>query len=159
MRCDAVVAGVGMTVGGFVVDRFSANRKSNRLRLPALHALVSGACLFVAFFTPAGTAQFVLIAVGLMVGSGFAGPVGAVVADMTHPAMRATVFATLTLANNLIGLAPGPFVTGMLADAAGLDVAMRVIPAASIFAAAFFLYAARRYDQGDHSRRADADAS
>jgi len=36
---------------------------------------------------------------------------------------------------------------------------MRVIPAASILAAVFFFYAARRYDEGDHSRRADADAS
>jgi predicted MFS family arabinose efflux permease len=154
-----LVTGVGMAAGGFVVDRFSAKRRSNRLRLPALYVLVSGACLFVAFFTPAGTAQFVLIALGMMVGAGFAGPAGAVVADMTHPAMRATVFATLTLANNLIGLAPGPFVTGMLADAAGLDVAMRVIPAASIFAAAFFLSAARRYDHGDHSWRAGVGAS
>jgi predicted MFS family arabinose efflux permease len=147
-----LVAGVGMAAGGFVVDRLSAKRRSNRLRLPALQALVSGACLFVAFFTPAGDAQFALIALGLLVGAGFAGPAGAVVADMTHPAMRATVFATLTLANNLIGLAPGPLATGMLADAAGLDVAMRAIPAASIHAAAFFLCAARRCDQGDHSR-------
>jgi len=152
-------AGVGMAAGGFVVDRFSAKRPSNRLRLPALQALLSGACLFVAFFTPVGTAQFVLIALGMILGAGFAGPAGAVVADMTHPPMRAAVFATLALANNLIGLAPGPLVTGMLADAVGLDVAMRIIPAASILAAVFFLDAARRYDQGDHSRRADADAS
>jgi predicted MFS family arabinose efflux permease len=149
-----LVAGVGMTAGGYVVDRLSAKRKSNRLRLPALQALVSGVCLLVAFLAPAGTAQLALIALGLLVGAGFAGPTGAVVADLTHPAMRATVFATLTLANNLIGLAPGPLVTGALADAAGLDVAMRVIPTASILAAAFFFYAARCYDQGDRSRRA-----
>lgn len=64
---------------------------------------------------------------------------------MTHPAIRATVFATLTLANNLIGLAPGPFVTGLLADAAGLDVAMRIIPVTSIVAAVLFFTAARCY--------------
>lgn len=154
-----LVAGVGMAAGGFVVDRLSAKRRSRRLRLPALQVLGSGACLFAAFFTPAGTAQFALIALGLLVGVGFAGPAGAAVADMTPAAMRATVFATLTLANNLIGLAPGPFVAGMLADAAGLDVAMRVIPAASILAAAFFLCAARCYERGDDSRRADANAS
>jgi len=142
-----LVAGVGMTAGGFVVDRLSAKRPSNRLRLPALYALVSGGGLFVAFFTPPGAAQFALIALGVTVGAGFAGPAGAVVADLTDSALRATVLATLTLANNLIGLAPGPLVTGMLADAAGLDVAMRVVPAASILAAAIFFYAARRYDQ------------
>ena len=38
---------------------------------------------------------------------------------MNAPAAKAisgTAFATLTLANNLLGLAPGPWVTGLLAD-------------------------------------------
>ena len=88
-------------------------------------------------------------------GAGFAGSAGAVVAGVTHPAIRATVFATLTLAYNLIGLAPGPFVTGILADAAGLDVAMRLVPAASILSACCFFAATRNYD-ADRQRYATA---
>jgi MFS family permease len=98
-----------------------------------------------AFSLPPGNAQFALIALGLLAGSGFAGPAGAVVADVAHPAIRATVFATLTLANNLIGLAPGPFVTGVIADMAGLDVAMRVVSLSSLAAAVFFFLGARSY--------------
>ena len=97
-----LIAGVGMTVGGVLVDRLSGSRRSNRLRIPALYALTSGATLLAAFLMPPGTLQFSMIALGLFLGAGFAGPSGAVVADVTNPAIRATVFATLTLANNLI---------------------------------------------------------
>lgn len=141
-----LMAGVGMTVGGIVVDRLGARRASNRLFVPALYALVSGSMLFTAFSMAPGTAQFALVALGLMIGAGFAGPSGAVAADITHPAIRATVFATLTLANNLLGLAPGPYVTGLLADAFGLDVALRIIPAAGIAAAVFYYMGARSHD-------------
>ncbi|HTP97757.1 MAG TPA: MFS transporter [Casimicrobiaceae bacterium] len=155
VRAGALVlmAGVGMTIGGIVADRLSARRPSNRLLVPALYALVSGSVLFAAFSIAPGTAQFVLVALGLLIGAGFAGPSGAVAADVTNPAIRATVFATLTLANNLIGLAPGPFVTGMLADAVGLDVALRIIPAAGILAAVFYFVATRSYD-ADRARYA-----
>ena len=42
------------------------------------------------------------------------------VANLTPASIRATAFGTLTLANNLLGLAAGPFVVGLLADRIGL---------------------------------------
>lgn len=141
-----LIGGVGMVLGGVLVDRLSARRQSNRLRVPAVYALVSGVLLIGAFVLPPGTMQFTLIALGLAIGAGFAGPSGAVVADVTHRAITATGFATLTLANNLIGLAPGPFATGLLADLAGLDVAMRVVAMTSFVAAASFFLASRHYE-------------
>jgi hypothetical protein len=94
-----------------------------------------------------------MIALRLLLGAGFAGPSGAVVADVTAPSIRATVFATLTLANNMIGLAPGPFPTGVLADAVGLDGAMRIVPLTSILAAVLYIGAARSYyvDRRSHA--------
>ena len=142
-----LIGGVGMVLGGMLVDRLSAQQQLNRLRIPALYAFFSGAALLGAFFLPPGTLQFTLIALGLLVGAGFAGPCGAVVADVTHRAITATGFATLTLANNLIGLAPGPLVTGLLADTAGLDVALRVTPLASLGAAVFFFLASGHYEE------------
>jgi MFS family permease len=140
-----LVAGVGMTIGGIVVDRLSRSRQVNRLRVPALYALFSGALLLAAFLLPPGATQLLLVGLGLAIGAGFAGPSGAIVAEVTNPAIRATAFATLTLANNLIGLAPGPFVTGLVADRAGLDVAMCIVPLAGILAAGFFFLASRSY--------------
>lgn len=141
-----LVAGMGMTLGGIVVDRLSSAQASNRSMVSSIYAIASGAILLVAFLLPPGSLQFALVALAMLVGAGFAGPAGAVVADVTDPAIRATVFATLTLANNLIGLAPGPFVTGAIADWKGLDVAMCFVPLASIVAAVFFHLAARCYD-------------
>ncbi|HXX86519.1 MAG TPA: MFS transporter [Casimicrobiaceae bacterium] len=142
-----LVAGVGMTLGGIVVDRLVAVRHFNRLNIVWAYALASGASLLAAFLISPGPLQFCMIALGLLLGAGFAGPSGAVVADVTDPAIRATVFATLTLANNLIGLAPGPFLTGVLADAVGLDGALRIVPLTSILAAVFYIVAARSYNR------------
>ncbi len=114
---------------------------------PALYALASTVLLVTRFGVPAGALQFALVALGLLAGAGFAEPSGAVVADVTHRAITATGFATLTLANNLLGLAPGPFVTGLIADAAGLDAAMRVIPLAGLGAAVLYWQASRHYEQ------------
>lgn len=140
-------SGIGMTLGGALVDRLSVKQPLNRLRVPALYSASSALVLIFAFSLPPGTAQYACIALGLLLGSGFAGPAGAVAADVAHPSIHATVFATLTLANNLLGLAPGPFLTGALADRTGLDVAMRVAPVVSLAAAACFFLGARAYDK------------
>jgi MFS family permease len=140
-----LISGIGMTLGGVLADRLSTVRPENRLRVSGAYALSSGGILLVAFLLPPGPLQFALIGFGLLCGSGFAGPAGAVVGEITHASIRATVFATLTLANNLLGLAPGPFITGLIADSAGLDVALRIIPAMSLVAGGCFFLAARHY--------------
>jgi MFS family permease len=73
-----------------------------------------------------------------------AGPSGAMVANMTPAALHGTAFALLTLANNAFGLAPGPIVTGWLADRIGLLGAIQWLPAASLCAAIVFVAAARQ---------------
>ena len=55
--------------------------------------------------------------------------------------IHGTAFATLTLANNFLGLAPGPIVTGWLADRIGLLGALSWLPLASVAAALVFLLA------------------
>jgi hypothetical protein len=65
------------------------------------------------------------------------------VAALTPAAIHGTAFATLTLANNFLGLAPGPIVTGWLADQIGLLGALRWLPLASIASALVFLSARR----------------
>jgi MFS family permease len=54
------------------------------------------------------------------------------VARLTHESIRATAFGTLTLFNNLLGLAAGPLVTGILADRLGLETAMRYVPLVAV---------------------------
>lgn len=64
------------------------------------------------------------------------------VVNLTTEPIRATALGTLTLANNLLGLAAGPFVVGLLADGVGLVTAMRFVPIAALAAAAI-LYVGR----------------
>jgi hypothetical protein len=73
-----------------------------------------------------------------------AGPAGAIVAGLTPAALHGTAFAVLTLANNAFGLAPGPIVTGWLADRIGLLGALQLLPFASTAAAAVFLIGSLR---------------
>ena len=67
-----------------------------------------------------GGAQLLLLAVGIFFAAGTSGPAGAMVANLTRESIRSTAFGTLTLANNLLGLAAGPLVVGILADRFGL---------------------------------------
>ncbi len=56
------------------------------------------------------------------------------VATLTVPSIRASAFATLSLANNLLGLALGPIVTGRIADSLGLAGALRIVPWVGVLA-------------------------
>ncbi|MNH40456.1 hypothetical protein D3C79_1017800 [compost metagenome] len=69
------------------------------------------------------------------------------IANLTHPSVHGTAFAILALANNLLGQAPGPYVTGLLADAFGLDRAFQLIPLIGIAAALVFCYGKRHYQR------------
>jgi MFS family permease len=67
------------------------------------------------------------------------------VSNLTHESIRATAFGTLTLANNLLGLAAGPLVTGILADKYGLATAMRIVPLVAVGALVFLVLGRRAY--------------
>jgi MFS family permease len=73
------------------------------------------------------------------------GPAGALVAALTPAAIHGTAFAMLTLMNNLLGLAPGPYLTGVLADIVGLPSAFVVLlPLMSLLSAFAFCAVARK---------------
>jgi MFS family permease len=67
------------------------------------------------------------------------------VANLTPPAIHSTAMATLALANNLLGMAPGPFVIGFLADRIGLASALQLLPLAGITAALVLMVGVRNY--------------
>ncbi len=91
-------------------------------------------------------AQFMLIALGGFLMTCTVGPVSAIVIDLTHPGLRATGAAVLSLFQNLLGLAAGPAIAGALSDAFGLDSALTLIPAFGALAALLFIVASRSYE-------------
>ena len=137
------ICGAGMVICGAVSDRF-LSRPDQRVGLAVGYCLACAILLSAALALPPGPPQLVLLACAIFLAAGTAGPAGAMVANLTPSVIHGTAFATLTLANNLLGLGPGPIVTGWLADRIGLLDALRWLPLASVAAALVFLCARQR---------------
>ena len=136
------ICGIGMVVCGLVSDR-CCREPNQRLLLAAAYSLSCALLLTAALLLPNGPSQLAMLGAAIFLAAATTGPAGALVAGLTPAAIHATAFATLTLANNFLGLAPGPIVTGWLADHIGLIGAFRWLPLASV-ASAIILLAARR---------------
>lgn len=125
-----LLMGIGMIVCGAYTDRASRLHPIRKWTTAIACAAIALVLLGLAFRQEPGALQLVLLGIGAFFCAGTAGPAGAMVANLTPEPIRATAFGTLTLANNLLGLAAGPFVIGILADRYGLDVAFQVLPIA-----------------------------
>ena len=134
------ICGVGMVVCGLVSDR-CCREPHHRLLLGAGYSLACAVLLTAALMGPAGSFQLILLGLAVFLAAATTGPAGALVAGLTPAAIHGTAFATLTLANNFLGLAPGPIVTGWLADHLGLIGAFRWLPLASLASALILLLA------------------
>lgn len=142
-----ILAGAfGAFLWGLVIDRLSIRNPRNKLPILSVLCLVSMVILMYAFDGPlVGPAQLNLIIVGGFFMNCTVGVVVGVVMDVVHPGVRSTGAAVLALSQNLLGLAVGPFVVGVLSDRWGLREALAVVPLFSILAALFLMMAARSY--------------
>lgn len=149
-----LAGGVGTVLWGALADRLGARAPAWKLRVPAMLSAATAAVFVTAFaLMPAGPAQLATIVVGALVMTCSIGPSAAVAIDVVPSTVRASAAAVLALAQNLVGLALGPFVAGALSDRYGLATALAIVPLASVLAAAVFAAAARFYP-GDRSRAA-----
>lgn len=142
-----LAGGVGAVLWSTVTDRLAVRHRRARLYVPACVAVLTALLISpaLAFLAPGGR-QFALLLAGGLVMAGTIGPVAAVVVDVTHPGLRATASAVLSLTQNLIGLAGGPLLTGVLSDRYGLQAAMAIAPLFCLLAAVMFVLAARWYE-------------
>ncbi|WP_353144039.1 MFS transporter [Acinetobacter pragensis] len=136
---------VGTILCGMLCDRLGKDRPDRKVLLAIIYCLGGCVLLMTAFALEAGTLQLILICLGMFLALGTNGPSSAMVANLTHNSVHGTAFATLTLANNFLGLALGPLVVGKVSDIIGLHHAFQLMPLVSIAAAAVFFYAKRHY--------------
>jgi sugar phosphate permease len=146
-----LVTGVGMVVCGNLADRLSKNARERKWTAAIAFCLTCFTLLAIALRMPAGPLQLVLLGAGMFFSAGASGPSGAMVANLTPPSIHASAFATLTLANNLLGLAPAAILTGIIADRIGLLGALQLVPIAPVIAAIAFFIGRRNY-AGDLER-------
>jgi MFS family permease len=83
------------------------------------------------------------------------GVVTAVAIEVVHPGIRSTGASVLSLFQNLLGLAAGPFIAGWVSDAWSLETALTVMPAFGLLAAGLFMITSRCYEAD--LKRVDAD--
>jgi MFS family permease len=140
--------GIGMIVCGVITDRLSRQRPTRKWTTAVAYSLLAAVLLIVAFHLRSGGLQLVLLGAGAFFSAGASGPAAAMVANLTHPSLRATGFGSLALVNSLLGMALGPLVVGVLADRLGLLTALRLAPLAYIGAAIALLIGKRCYPAG-----------
>jgi MFS family permease len=140
-----LLGGLGMVTCGIVTDRICKSNPPRKWVTAICYCLISFTLLAIGFHLEPGVLQLSLVAAGIFLVAGTSGPAGAMVANLTPSSIHASAFATLTLANNLLGLAPGPLVTGLIADRIGLLGALQVIPLVSLAATCAFALGRSRY--------------
>jgi MFS family permease len=140
-----LLGAIGMVVCGALTDRLSKNLPMRKFMLAIAFCALSMCLLGIGFRIPTGPVQLALIGAGLFFCAGTAGPASAMVANLTPVSIHATALATLTLANSLLGLAPGPAATGFVADHVGLMGALQLLPLVSIASTAAFIVGRRHY--------------
>ncbi|MFC9788156.1 MFS transporter [Rhodococcus sp. NPDC127528] len=153
-----LLIGSGMVVCGFITDRVSRNDPSRKWTSAIAFCIISLVMLGTAFHLHTGAPQLILLGVGAFFAAGSSGPTAAVVAGLTHPAVRSSALGTLTVANNILGLATGPFVIGLLADRLGLVEALQLAPLVYVLAIVA-LYLGRRMYPAGLAKLADQTAS
>ena len=138
-----LLCGLGMIGCGRLCDRLCRDHLQRAPYLAVAFCLVSFAALQGALAAGPGPAQIALASIGFFFAAGVTGPAGLVVSEGTPPALHGASLAVLTLANNLIGFAPGAAVTGFAADHFGLPAALKIAVATALPAAALFYLSAR----------------
>ncbi|TDF86618.1 MFS transporter [Pseudomonas sp. H9] len=137
--------GGGAVLCGMLSDRMSRQSPLRKIEMCMVFCLGSCLLMSLALIQSVGPLQLTLIGLAMLMVTGVNGPTIATIANLTHYKVHATAFAALTLVNNLLGLAPGPFVTGKVSDLLGLHSAFQLVPLMSIAAAAVFFYIRSHY--------------
>ncbi|HEY5720864.1 MAG TPA: MFS transporter [Allosphingosinicella sp.] len=140
-------SGAGMVLCAMVSDRLSKRRDTAKYDVAIACCIACALTIGLAFALPPGPAQLGALAVGAFFAAASCGPAGAMVANLTSARIHATAFATLTVANNALGLAPGPILTGRLADSWALADALAITPVAAVAAAILFWIGRRSYPE------------
>jgi hypothetical protein len=118
--------------------------------------MLSCVLLIAAFALPPGSLALALLIGGAMFAAAHGGCAVAMLIDVTRPAVHATVTATAVLGASLLGLAPDPYLVGVLSDISSLRTALIVAPLISVVAAAMFLSASRYYENDVAQQRSGA---
>jgi MFS family permease len=107
---------IGAWLGGVLADRLGAKDLRAYVVVPAIASLLGIPFYLVSINLPTIMPALFLLAVPLLLGTLWYGPVYATAQSIVEPHMRATAAAVLLFVINLIGLGLGPVAVGALSD-------------------------------------------
>jgi MFS family permease len=142
-----LIASIGVISFGYISDKLTAVVPRRRLVLMASFSLFTALAFGAAFALPVGGMQLVLLFVGAFFMAAILGPCYAVIHDLVHPGMTGMAIGIFVLGNNVLGMALGPVIGGMLADRFQLSTALLVVSAVPLVAMGAFFVASLRYDK------------
>ncbi|HEV8239145.1 MAG TPA: MFS transporter [Thermoanaerobaculia bacterium] len=143
----AVVAGfLGNLVCGWFADWCARRWTSGRMGSLAVFSVAFAGSAALFYSLPAGTVPFYVSWFATAAcSSGFFGPFFAAVQELSPAQARSTTLAFALLSINLLGVGPGPLITGRIGDLRGLTSGLLVSVAVIILAVVPFVLAARRF--------------
>jgi len=138
-----VVAGLTATLlGGFVGDRLRARFPGSYFLISGLAMLAGFPCLLAMLWAPF-PAAWVLLFLTVFCLFFNTGPTNTVLANVTHPAMRATAFALNIFFIHALGDVISPAIIGVASDRFGMRAAFVGVAGLFVVAAVLWLWGAR----------------
>ena len=160
---------VGLFASGIVSDRLGRRNPQWYLRLPGLACIAVVPFMLLQFFATDVWVSLAFGAVAVMLLNAFVSPQAAATQSLVPPNLRALAASNNVVLAGVVGVALGPFLTGVLSDALtprfGTDALRYALAAASLPAAlggVFFLLASMTFGReltGGLGARRDTDTA
>lgn len=146
-----LTAGLGVYLGGWIVDRLGKRDLRWSMWIPALSTLVGAPLAATLYLLPDGYVALAILVPTAILGAMYLGPTFAMTQSIAKPHMRALASAVLLFIINLLGLGLGPWALGALSDAlvprfGGESLRWAIVIVAvvgNVWSAAHYLLAAR----------------
>ncbi len=142
--------GAGIYLGGVLADRLGRTSETGVVKVPMWSVLLAFPPGFAVFLSPNLTVVLAAFVAPAFLGLMYQAPAFAVTQSLATPKMRATAAAVLLFVINIIGLALGPPVTGVISDLLeprfgddSLRYALLIVSAVLMWSALHFHLAAR----------------
>ena len=158
---SALAGLIGVTLGGYLADRFRSGNTNGRLYVGFLTAVLPLPLAIWMLTTESLTTAYIVnfplsITMSMWIGAG-----ASTIQDLVLPRMRAVASAFYLLVITFVGLALGPYMVGQLSDLLGsLPQAMRLVLFANGLAVLFLFLATRTLARDEaavaaHAKRSD----
>jgi len=141
-----LVASVGVIAFGFIGDRVAHARPVRYVYLMSALALSTAIASLVAYSLEPGVAQMGALMVAAFFMLGILGASFTAIQAIVAPGMWGMAIGLYLLVNNLVGVALGPLLAGVLSDHFSLQRAMQVFSWVPFFSAGAYFMAARCYE-------------